>query len=107
EREPFSARPLREDPSMDEPLDLLREPFLVDPHGPEKEGEVELRADGARVGEDAVLFGRERLERRIRAAGRRTLSCRSVRHRLRDNRRTELNTCLGTPPDRRRSRGAT
>ena len=85
---------------MNELLDLLGEHLLVDPHGSEQETKIELRADGARVGEDTVLFGRERIERRACAVSRGTVPCRSVDHRSLVRRRSELNTCLGTDANR-------
>jgi len=52
EPEPSAARPLTKDPVVDEPLELLDQRLLGEAHGGGQEVEVELRPDGARVGED-------------------------------------------------------
>jgi hypothetical protein len=96
EREPLSPGPLAEDPDVNELLDFLGKGLLTDPHSPEQEREIELRTDGARVGEDPVLLGREGIERTGRALSGGMVPCRSVHHRLLVRRRSELSTCLGT-----------
>ena len=93
EREPLAPGSFRERPEVDEALELLRERFLLDPHRPHKEREIELRPDGARVGEDAQLLRREGLERRVRPTASRAHSGRLLRHRPRASRRSELNSC--------------
>jgi hypothetical protein len=106
EREPLAPGPFDEDPTVDQPLDLLGERLLLHSHGAEEERELELGADGARVGDDPVLLGGERLEGAARTPFRGLPAGAWVRHDCSVSRRRELNTCRRTAAGHLASPGA-